>query len=148
MMTRTLAQRIMRLAVSRRSLPRPHYNRIQIQATHPRFASISSSHLSSSLYNSNKTPADIVIEEITELYATAQDEFEIAMEETEKSSVYAQADRDAAREELGKVQEAYRRAIEGGDAEVAEEVKRRIGHRIRELEGGVERMEAMAVEHD
>src|SRR4051812_43370556 len=34
--------------------------------------------------------ADARIEEITELYATAQDEFEIAMEETEKQTVYAQ----------------------------------------------------------
>nr|OQO13173.1 hypothetical protein B0A51_16214 [Rachicladosporium sp. CCFEE 5018] len=91
---------------------------------------------------------DAAIEHITELFATAQDEFEIAMEETEKVSVYAQADRDAAREELGKVQAAYRKVVESGDVEVAEEVKRRVGHRIRELEGGVDRMEKMAVEQD
>jgi rRNA-processing protein FCF1 len=61
------------------------------------------------------------------LYATAQDEFEIAMEETEKGTVYAQEDRDAAREELEKVLEAYRSAVEGEDRELAEEVRRRIG---------------------
>jgi rRNA-processing protein FCF1 len=92
--------------------------------------------------------ADARIEEITELYATAQDEFEIAMEETEKQTVYAQDDRDAAREELEKVLEAYRAAVEGEDRELAEEVRRRIGHRVRELEMGVKRMEEMATEHD
>ncbi|KAK0941832.1 hypothetical protein LTR48_003264 [Friedmanniomyces endolithicus] len=88
------------------------------------------------------------IEEITELYATAQDEFEIAMEETEKMSVYAEEDRKAAREELGKVQEAYRKAVEGEDAGVAEEVRRRVGQRIRELEQGVVGMEEMAMNQD
>jgi hypothetical protein len=82
------------------------------------------------------------------LYATAQDEFEIAMEETEKGTVYAQEDRDAAREELEKVLEAYRSAVEGEDRELAEEVRRRIGHRVRELEAGVQRMEEIATEHD
>lgn len=92
--------------------------------------------------------ADERIEEITELFATAQDEFEIAMEETEKQTVYAQDDRDAARQELEKVLEAYKAAVEGEDRELAEEVKRRIGHRVRELEMGVKRMEEMAMEHD
>lgn len=97
---------------------------------------------------SGPSAADARIEEITDLYATAQDEFEIAMEETEKQTVYAQDDRDAAREELEKVLEAYRNAVEGEDRELAEEVKRRIGHRVRELEMGVKRMEEMATEHD
>ncbi|TKA43735.1 hypothetical protein B0A54_05494 [Friedmanniomyces endolithicus] len=88
------------------------------------------------------------IEEITELYATAQDEFEIAMEETEKMSVYAEEDRKAAREELGKVQEAYRKAVEGEDGAVAEEVRRRVGQRIRELEQGVLGMEELAQNQD
>lgn len=98
--------------------------------------------------SSGTSAADERIEEITELYATAQDEFEIAMEETEKQTVYAQDDRDAAREELEKVLVAYKNAIEGEDRELAEEVKRRIGHRVRELEMGVKRMEEMAMEHD
>ena len=92
--------------------------------------------------------ADERIEEITELYATAQDEFEIAMEETEKVSVYAEEDRKAAREELTRVQEAYKRALDGPDEQVAQEVKRRIGQRIRELEHGVAAMEEMALNQD
>lgn len=70
------------------------------------------------------------------------------MEETEKVSVYAEEDRKTAREELDKVQEAFKGVIEGGDEALAEEVKRRIGHRIRELEAGVERMEEMALNQD
>jgi hypothetical protein len=31
---------------------------------------------------------------------------------------------------------------------LAEEVRRRVGHRVRELEMGVKRMEEMATEHD
>ncbi|KAF7192490.1 hypothetical protein HII31_06163 [Pseudocercospora fuligena] len=95
---------------------------------------------------SSKSPVDEKIEEITELYATAQDEFEIAMEETEKVSVYAEDDRKAAREELTKVQEAYKAALE--DPEHGEEVKRRIGQRIRELEQGVAAMEELAQNQD
>lgn len=92
--------------------------------------------------------ADEKIDEITELFYTAQDEFEIAMEETEKATVYAEDDRKAAREELTKVQEAYRSVIEGPDESLAEEVKKRIGQRIRELEQGVKAMEEMAMNHD
>ncbi|CZT15540.1 uncharacterized protein RCC_01395 [Ramularia collo-cygni] len=97
---------------------------------------------------SSKSLADEKIEEITELYATAQDEFEIAMEETEKVSVYAEEDRKAAREELTRVQEAYKAAVEGPDQQLAEEVKRRVGHRIRELENGVSAMEELAQNQD
>ena len=96
----------------------------------------------------NKAQADIVIEDLTELYATARDEFEIAMEETEKASVYAEGDREAAKEELGKLQDAYKKIIEGEDKDLAEQIKQRIGHRMRELEQGVKRMEEMAMEHD
>jgi len=75
-------------------------------------------------------------------------QFEIAMEETEKATVYAEDDRAAAKEELIKVQEAYRAVVEGTDQELAEEVKRRIGQRIRELEQGVAAMEEMAMNQD
>jgi hypothetical protein len=70
------------------------------------------------------------------------------MEETEKQTVYAEADREAAREELTRVQEAYKTIIEGPDTELAEEVKRRIGQRIRELENGVQNMEEFAMNQD
>ena len=95
-----------------------------------------------------KSAADIAIEDITELYATAQDEFEIAMEETEKETVYAEEDRKAARTELENVQAAYKKIIEGDDKDLAAQVEKRVGHRIRELEAGVKRMEEMAIEHD
>lgn len=98
--------------------------------------------------SSNKSTADEKIEEITELYATAQDEFEIAMEETEKMSVYAEDDRKAAREELDKVKEAFEKVVQGEDKELAEEVRRRIGQRIRELEQGVGAMEELAQNQD
>ena len=70
------------------------------------------------------------------------------MEETEKVSVYAEEDRKAAREELGKVQEAYRLVVEGPDEGLAEEVRMRIGQRIRELEQGVSNMEEVALHQD
>ncbi|KAF1343619.1 hypothetical protein BDV97DRAFT_403366 [Delphinella strobiligena] len=92
--------------------------------------------------------ADEKIEEITELFATAKDEFEIAAEETQNNTVYAEDDRAAAREELTKLQEAYAAVLEGRDRDVAEEVKRRIGHRIRELENAVVAMEEMAMNQD
>lgn len=155
MLTRALAQRALRLAShpsTRTSLLRPSSTLLTPTTLHcARFAS----HLhqpsiigTRNLSSAGPSAADARIEEITELYATAQDEFEIAMEETEKQTVYAQDDRDAAREELEKVLEAYRAAVEGEDRELAEEVRRRIGHRVRELEMGVKRMEEMAMEHD
>jgi hypothetical protein len=49
---------------------------------------------------------------------------------------------------LTKVQQAYKACIEGPDAELAEEVKRRIGQRIRELEHGVKAMEELAMNQD
>ena len=90
-----------------------------------------------------KTAADDIIEEIQEQYATARDEFEIATEETEKKSVYAADDRAAAREELNNLKEMFQKAIEGDDGE---EVKRRVGQRIRELDNAVEALEKSALE--
>lgn len=93
---------------------------------------------------SSKSSADALIEEIQDQYAVARDEFEISTEETEKKSVYAQADREAAREELDKLKEMYEKALEGSDGE---EVKSRIGNRIRELDHAVQALEESAVEH-
>ncbi|KAF2132190.1 hypothetical protein P153DRAFT_364614, partial [Dothidotthia symphoricarpi CBS 119687] len=87
------------------------------------------------------------IEEIQELYGTARDEFEIAAEETEKNTTYAPDDRAAAREELDKLLEYYRGVTEGADKGVGEEVKRRVGGRIRELEHAVLAMEEAALHH-
>jgi hypothetical protein len=158
MLPRTLAQRALRLA----SLTKPTTLRASTLLLRPQSTSPPTARVASHIHAAPITPAstrslssntgpsaaDERIESITELYATAQDEFEIAMEETEKGTVYAQEDRDAAREELEKVLEAYRSAVEGEDRELAEEVRRRIGHRVRELEAGVKRMEEIATEHD
>lgn len=62
--------------------------------------------------------------------------------------MYAEEDRKAAREELTRVQEAYKSVVEGPDEQLAEEVKRRVGNRIRELEQGVNLMEEMALNQD
>lgn len=70
----------------------------------------------------------------------------MAYEETEKMTVYAEQDRAAARAELTKVQAAYKAVVEGQDRALAEQVTRRIGHRIRELEQGVAAMEALALD--
>jgi tRNA C32,U32 (ribose-2'-O)-methylase TrmJ len=88
-----------------------------------------------------------VIEEIGELYGTAKDEFEIASEESEKNSTYAPDDRAAAREELDRLINYYNGVLEG-EKVVAEEVKRRVGQRIRELVAGVEAMEEAALHGD
>ncbi|KAF1937332.1 hypothetical protein EJ02DRAFT_57291 [Clathrospora elynae] len=88
------------------------------------------------------------IEEIQELYGTAKDEFEIASEESEKNTTYAPDDRAAAREELDKLLEYYRGVVGGEDRGVAEEVRRRVGQRIRELEGAVLAMEEAATHGD
>ncbi|KAF2088992.1 hypothetical protein K490DRAFT_38236 [Saccharata proteae CBS 121410] len=81
-------------------------------------------------------------------YATARDEFEIAAEETEGNTVYAADDRAAAREEFDKLKQVYTAILEGPDKATAEEVKRRIGQRIRELESAVIAMEEQAAHGD
>ncbi|KAH8678992.1 hypothetical protein BGZ60DRAFT_255235 [Tricladium varicosporioides] len=93
----------------------------------------------------NAASADELIEEIQDQYATARDEFEIATEETEKNSTYAEEDRKAAREELDKLKEMFESAVGGANGE---EVKRRIGGRIRELDNAVVLLEEKALEHD
>jgi len=86
------------------------------------------------------------MEKLTDLYSTAKDEFEIAAEETEKKTVYAQDDRDAAKEALGVLKEAYERALKESDPEVAREVQTRTGPRIKELENALMAVEEMAME--
>jgi len=81
------------------------------------------------------------------MYGTAKDEFEIASEESEKNSTYAPDDRAAAREELDKLVEYYQGVVKEGKG-VGEEVKRRVGQRIRELEAGVVAMEEEALHGD
>jgi hypothetical protein len=95
-----------------------------------------------------QSTVDAKIEEIQELYATARDEFEIAAEETTSNTVYAEEDRTAAKKELEKLQKVYSDTINGSDKQLADEVKKRVGQRIRELENAMQAMEDMARNQD
>ncbi|CZS89169.1 uncharacterized protein RAG0_00599 [Rhynchosporium agropyri] len=117
----------------------PHH-----KPAHHRRPITSKTHLSLHRHYSAKSSADTLIEEINDQYAVARDEFEISTEETEKQSIYAQADRDAAREELDKLKEMYEKALQGSDGE---EIRSRIGGRIRELDHAVQALEESATEH-
>lgn len=86
------------------------------------------------------------MESLNDLYATAKDEFEIAVEETEKKTVYAADDREAAQDALKMLQEAFEKSVKESDPEVGKEIQGRVGHRIRELENAVKAMEEMAME--
>jgi len=86
------------------------------------------------------------MENINDLYATAKDEFEIAAEETEKKTVYAADDREAAQEALNMLKEGFASAVRESDPEVGKEIQARVGQRIRELENAVKAMEEMAME--
>ena len=139
-----------------RAAPQLHQKQQRRSASHTALPTqLTSRSLSSSTESPNSTPnsptsspdADALIEDLTELYATAQDEFEIAVEETEKKTVYAEADRQAAQEALDALRKAYRAAMEGDEA-TATEVRRRVGQRMRELEQGFERLDEMVKEGD
>jgi len=83
----------------------------------------------------------------TLLIAHNHSQFEIAQEETEKKTVYAADDRVAAKEELGKLKEAFNAAVNRAeDEDVGKEITRRVGQRVRELERAVEAMEELAME--
>jgi hypothetical protein len=86
------------------------------------------------------------MDDLQEIYATAKDEFEIAAEETEKKTIYASDDREAAKEALQLLKDAYQKAVRESSPEVAQEVTNRVGQRIRELENAVTAMEESAVE--
>ena len=91
-------------------------------------------------------PADAIVETLTDLYGTARDEFEIAAEETEKKTVYAADDRDAAREAFAELKSAFEDAIRVSDPEVGKEVQGRVGQRVRELENALVALEESAME--
>ena len=86
------------------------------------------------------------MESLTELYSTAKDEFEIAAEETEKKTVYAADDREAAADALKMLQDGYEKALKESSPEVSKEVQSRVGQRIRELESAIKAMEESAME--
>jgi len=129
--------------VTRRQLrlPLPTRNAPRVSSISP-FSNYFSGQSQSRSYAAKST-ADAIIEEIQEQYGTARDEFEIATEETEKKTVYAEEDRAAAREEMDRLKAMYQQALEGSDGE---EVKARVGQRIRELDNAVEALEKAAIE--
>ncbi|OCK89888.1 uncharacterized protein K441DRAFT_618765 [Cenococcum geophilum 1.58] len=152
MLSRALTRRSQHFARALLRTSRPSRSRHALAAAPPAapsFQTIPKRHFTAYPARRKKTNPQPVIdqkmEEIQDLYATARDEFEIAAEETEKQTVYAADDRAAARDELAKLVEAYKRVVEGPDAEVGEEVRRRVGQRIRELENAVTAMEEMAL---
>ncbi|RVD88322.1 uncharacterized protein DFL_002511 [Arthrobotrys flagrans] len=88
--------------------------------------------------STGKRPVDAKVEDLSELYASAKDEFEIAVEETSKNTIYARDDRETAREEFEKFRLAYEEAVAGSSEEDGLEIRRRVGQRLREMESAME----------
>jgi len=110
------------------------------------YASPTSTPASSLPFTSSSThakTADALLEDLQDQYATARDEFEIATEETEKKTVYAADDREAARKEFDALKDMFESACAGPHGE---EVKRRVGQRVRELENALKGLEISALE--
>ncbi|KAL3460680.1 hypothetical protein BJX64DRAFT_289997 [Aspergillus heterothallicus] len=121
---------------------------------------------------SGKSQADLIVEELQELYETATDELEIATESTDSATIYAASDRESARDALNSLVAAFElytsgvapEPAKGGDSvegdagagplielaidpaevpeNVREEVRKRVGQRVREVKSAVENLEA------
>ncbi|KAF3936595.1 hypothetical protein ABW19_dt0207507 [Dactylella cylindrospora] len=89
---------------------------------------------------STRRPVDEKVDDLADLYVAAKDEFEIAVEETSKNTIYAREDRETAKEEFEKFKSAYEEAISSSSQEDGEEIKRRVGQRLRELDNAVENL--------
>ncbi|KIW61683.1 hypothetical protein PV05_01775 [Exophiala xenobiotica] len=100
----------------------------------------------SSQWQAQSPTADALMENLTDLYATAKDEFEIAAEETEKKTVYAADDREAAAAALQTLKDGFEKAVKESAPEVGKEIQSRVGQRIRELENAIKAMEERAME--
>ncbi|KAJ5275369.1 hypothetical protein N7497_005982 [Penicillium chrysogenum] len=128
--------------------------------------------------STGKAEADLLVEELQELYEVAKDEFEIATESTDSSTIYAASDRESARDALNQLSTVYglytarpgeveneadelsSQVEDSGESDIVEtqynpaeipqgvkdEVRRRVGHRIRELKNAVEALEERATE--
>ncbi|KAJ6042481.1 hypothetical protein N7499_008512 [Penicillium canescens] len=117
--------------------------------------------------STGKAEADLLIEELQELYEIAKDEFEIATESTDTGTIYAASDRESARDALNQLSAVENEKENGfgagageddGDGPIIEtnynpadvpsgvkdEVRRRVGQRIRELKNAVELLEERA----
>ncbi|KAJ5366563.1 hypothetical protein N7541_000504 [Penicillium brevicompactum] len=160
------------LSTQRPQHPQRHQNPLTIPTQIRTYANLNAS--------SGKAEADLLVEELQELYEVAKDEFEIATESTDTSTIYAASDRESARDALnqlsavyglytakaGEVQSEGQNQSPGeegeGDGEgaiietnydpaeipqgVKDEVRRRVGQRIRELRSAVEALEERAME--
>ncbi|OQD77654.1 hypothetical protein PENDEC_c002G00658 [Penicillium decumbens] len=124
---------------------------------------------------SAKPTADLLVEELQDLYEVATDEFEIATDSTDNGTIYAASDRESARDAANQLLAVYHlytgkvgdhmdgigmggsttegspvvetaHNSEGVTNEVRDEVKRRVGQRIRELRNAVVQLEERARE--
>lgn len=73
-------------------------------------------------------------------------QFEMAVEETEKKTVYASEDREAAKEALKELKNAYEKSLKLSSPQVAEEIRARVSQRIRELDNANTALEESAIE--
>ncbi|KAI5844542.1 hypothetical protein DFP73DRAFT_549684 [Morchella snyderi] len=94
-----------------------------------------------------RNPVDIKVDEISEQYATAKDELEMAVEETEKRSIYAADDRATVRVELEKLERLYRDSVSSSPAEQGEEIRKRVEQRIREFKNAVQELNKADLEN-
>ncbi|KAL2858387.1 hypothetical protein BJX68DRAFT_262912 [Aspergillus pseudodeflectus] len=62
---------------------------------------------SSPVSSTGKSQADLIVEELQELYETATDELEIATESTDSATIYAASDRESARDALNTLVAAF-----------------------------------------
>lgn len=74
-------------------------------------------------------------------------QFEMAVEETEKKTMYAAEDRDAAKEAVKQLKEAYEKSLKQSSPQVAQEIRARVSQRIRELDNANTALEESAIEH-
>lgn len=89
-------------------LPRAHINNnnTTIPRTFPSLEYPKRSYADSAAA-SGKREADLLVEELEELYLTAKDEFEIATDSTDSSTIYAASDRESARDALNQLISIY-----------------------------------------
>lgn len=71
----------------------------------------------------------------------------MAAEETEKKTVYASDDRDAAKDALKDLKNAYEKSLKLSSPQVAGEIRARVSQRIRELDNAFTALEELAQEH-
>ncbi|GIK02779.1 hypothetical protein Aspvir_006840 [Aspergillus viridinutans] len=130
-------------------------------------------------FSTGRSQADLLVEELQDLYETAKDEFEIATDSTASSTIYAASDRESARDALNQLLAVYSlyttdiattaeshapQQMQQGDgnadergqvvntnfdpsdipARVRDEVRRRVGQRVRELSNAVDVLEERA----